>query len=111
MEATDFKKYDELGVYRFLIPTMYSVNTKERMEEYLKPLLEDANADLLETAVAYIQCHGDVEETAKKMICHKNTIRYRMSRVQEILDAEGADKDFYESLFIAVRLYLLNKYK
>ena len=34
-----------------------------------------------------------------------------MSRVQEILDAEGADKDFYESLFIAVRLYLLNKYK
>lgn len=65
---------------------------------------------LLETACVYILSKGDLDETAAKLFCHKNTVRYRLSKLHEILDPYSNDKEFHENLSIAVRIYMLSQF-
>ena len=58
----------------------------------------------------YIMCSGDVVKTADRLFCHKNTVRYRLAKIQEMVDPKSNDKAFYESLSIAIRIYMLTKF-
>ena len=103
-------RYEEMGIYRFIVPEIHSPSMRAYMEEYLKPILTEEHRELFHTAKAYILCCGDVMETAEQLFCHKNTVRYRLTKIQEMLDPAANDKAFYESLSIAVRIYLLTKF-
>ena len=83
---------------------------KEYMEEYLRPLLED-EGELLRTAKTYVLTGGRLEETAERLYCHKNTVRYRLARMQEILDPRSTEKEFFENLALAIRIHMLMEYK
>ena len=99
------------------------------MSEYLSPLGDisispknggegDAqtqnNAELknilLETACTYILARGDLDETASRMFCHKNTIRYRLSKLHDLLDPYCNEKEFHENLSMAIRIYMLSHF-
>ncbi|MDZ4769412.1 MAG: helix-turn-helix domain-containing protein [Chloroflexota bacterium] len=77
----------DLGVYQLLI----RLNDKERLmgfcEQTLGPLIEydvRQHADLLKTLEAFFQCHGNLSKTADQLIVHRNTLLYRMNRINEI---------------------------
>ncbi|MBL8132112.1 MAG: helix-turn-helix domain-containing protein [Anaerolineae bacterium] len=83
----------DLGVYQLLI----RLNDKERLmgfcEQTLGPLVDydmRQHADLVKTLEAFFQCHGNLSETAKQLIVHRNTLLYRMNRINEIA---GVDLD------------------
>lgn len=83
----------DLGVYQLLI----RLNDKERLmgfcEQTLGPLIDydmRQHADLVKTLEAFFQCHGNLSETAKQLIVHRNTLLYRMNRINEIA---GVDLD------------------
>ena len=81
------------------------------MREYLAPIFEEDGSDgeLLHTAVEYILAKGDTIKTAERLYCHKNTIRYRIGKLQEKLDPERNEKEFYLNLAAAIKIYLLCK--
>lgn len=79
------------------------------MEEYLSPLLNN-NEDLLSTACTYIKSRGDLDKTAEALYCHKNTIRYRLNKIHELLDPNSNEKEFNENLSIAIRIYLFSQF-
>lgn len=110
MEKVEYKRYEELGIYRFIVPEINSSNMHAYMEEYLAPLMSTEHVDLFKTAKAYVMCDGDVVKTAEELFCHKNTIRYRMGKIQELIDPKSSDKSFYETLSIAVRIYMLRDF-
>ena len=110
LEEVDHKNYEDLGIYRFIVPEINSQSMKEYMEEYLNPLLED-EGELLRTAKTYVLTGGELEETAQRLYCHKNTVRYRLARMQEMLDPHSTEKEFFENLALAIRIYMLMKYK
>lgn len=110
MEKKGYKRYEEMGIYRFIVPEINSPSMRSYMEEYLAPLLDEGQSELLHTAKAYIMCCGDVIKTSQILYCHKNTVRYRISKMQELLDPKASDKEFYESLSIAIRIYLLTRF-
>ncbi len=110
MEETPSRRYEEMGIYRFIVPEINSPNMKAYMEEYLKPVLKPEERELLHTATAYVFCSGDVVKTAERLFCHKNTVRYRLAKIQEMVDPKSNDKAFYESLSIAIRIYMLTKF-
>lgn len=110
LEEVEHKNYEDLGIYRFIVPEINSKNMKEYMEEYLKPLLED-EVELLRTAKTYVLTGGELEETADRLYCHKNTVRYRLSKMQELLDPNTTEKEFFENLALAIRIYMLMQYK
>ena len=110
LEETKQRNYEDLGIYRFIVPEINSHNTKEYMEEYLRPLMED-EGELLRTAKTYVLTGGLLEETAERLYCHKNTVRYRLARMQDMLDPHSTEKEFFENLALAIRIHMLMEYK
>ena len=133
MENDPARYYDNIGIYRLIIPEIHSKNILNYMREYLSPLgdvtpvqgisgragreegllpvpVQGEKNVLLETACVYILSKGDLDETAAKLFCHKNTVRYRLSKLHEILDPYSNDKEFHENLSIAVRIYMLSQF-
>lgn len=110
LEEVEYKNYEDLGIYRFIVPEINSRSMKEYMEEYLNPLMED-EGELLRTAKTYVLTGGELEETAKRLYCHKNTVRYRLAKMQEMLDPHSTEKEFFENLALAIRIHMLMRYK
>ena len=110
LEEVEHKNYDELGIYRFIVPEINSQSMKEYMEEYLKPLMED-DGELLRTAKTYVLTGGELDETANRLYCHKNTVRYRLTKMQEMMDPHSTEKEFFENLALAIRIHMLMRYK
>ena len=98
-----------LGIYKLIISDIRSYSIREYMETYLEPLFDDEEKDheLLHTAIEYVLSKGDAMKTAERLYCHKNTIRYRIGKVQEKLDPGANEKEFYQNLAMAVKIYLL----
>ena len=109
IEETPLRYYEELGIYRLVAPEMNSPVVINYMEEYLAPLLS-GETELLQTARIYTLCRGDLDKTAEKLFCHKNTVRYRLSKMHELLDPSSNEKEFSENLSIAIKIYMLNQF-
>ncbi|MFD2131220.1 PucR family transcriptional regulator [Pseudogracilibacillus auburnensis] len=77
------------------------------MNKYLHKLLK--NQELLHTAISFILKNGNVKEVAGALFCHSNTIRYRLSKIQQMIDPSSNELAFYEHLSQAVKLYLLDQ--
>jgi len=79
------------------------------VNSYLGPLLEaKADPDLMKTAITYVVKQGNIKEVAVAHFCHPNTIRYRMSKIRQLLAPLENDYVFYERIAAAVKLYLLH---
>lgn len=46
---------------------------------------------LLDTLVVWLETKGAVPEAAQALFCHPNTVRYRINRISEVLNADLAD--------------------
>lgn len=111
LEKKTVKFYSDMGIYKLIVPNLHTGSMREYMEEYLEPLFEEEGQDgeLLRTAVSYVMTGGDVLKTAEQLYCHKNTIRYRIGKLQEKLDPDSSEKEFWQNLAAAVKIYLLMK--
>lgn len=109
LEKVPLKDYRDIGIYSLIVPEIHSKNFQSYMKEYLSPL-NNEKPELLETACVYILSRGDYDTTAEKMFCHVNTIRYRLSRLQQLLDPTSNDKEFFENLSMAIRIHLLSQF-
>ena len=69
---------------------------------------EKYNTELFDTAVIYFEKDGNIIETANELFIHKNTVRYRLEKIKEILDM---DSGFYEQLAIAMKVYNVQSLK
>lgn len=79
------------------------------VNSYLGPLLiEEADPDLMKTAITYVVKQGNIKEVAVAHFCHPNTIRYRLSKIRQLVAPLENDYVFYERIAAAVKLYLLH---
>lgn len=100
--------YNNLGVYKFLLPLQNRPELKKFHDEIIPPVMEydtKNNSQLFRTAEVYIKNDGSIRKTADEMYQHINTIRYRLSKIKEILKMSDLEGDFYEQLSIAVKLH------
>lgn len=114
IEEEQSKSYKDLGVYKLIISDIHASSIAEYMETYLGPLFDDSEKEqeLLHTAIEYILAKGDSQKTAERLFCHKNTIRYRLGKIQEKLDPAVNEREFYQNLAMAVKIHLLlSKYE
>lgn len=103
-------RYNELGVYKLLIPLKSTPEIIDFYKSVALPILEydkKYNSNLFDTAVNFVENDGDYDETAKAMFLHKNTIRYRINKIMEILNVDKLR--FYEELSIAIKIYKIMK--
>ena len=85
---TDIPLYiGDLGVFQLIL----NLSDRDRLVEFcdrnLGPLREydhRQHADLVKTLEAYFHCNGNLSRTAETLIVHRNTLLYRMNRIEEI---------------------------
>ncbi|MCM3570831.1 PucR family transcriptional regulator [Neobacillus mesonae] len=101
--------YDQLASERLLIE-LYRRDAQfanHYVETYLGPIIRDP--ELLNTAVTFVKRKGNVKEAADTLHCHPNTIRYRMTKIRQLIAPSQNELVFYEHVSAAVKLYLLHK--
>ena len=70
-------------------------------------MMADDGDSLLETAVTYVLSGCDLNRASEKLYCHKNTVRYRVKKIHDLIEPGSPEENFRESLMLAVRVLLL----
>jgi purine catabolism regulator len=77
----------DLGVYQLIL----SLSDRDKLVAFCDKTLrmlteydERNSADLIKTLEAFFACHGNLSQTAEMLIVHRNTLLYRMNRINEI---------------------------
>ncbi|MEL7436524.1 MAG: helix-turn-helix domain-containing protein, partial [Chloroflexota bacterium] len=81
----------DLGVYQLIL----SLSDREKLMDFTNTTLGKLteydlrqNADLIKTLEAFFTCHGNLSQTAEMLIVHRNTLLYRMNRINEIAEID-----------------------
>lgn len=95
--------FDELGPYCFVVGRPRS-EIRGFVERVLGPLETDRerHEDLAQTLEAYLDAHGSLNEVARRLDLHRNTVRQRLRRIAEITRADLADADARLALQLAI---------
>ena len=83
----------ELGLYAYLCPMSENVFVCEQCRLQLARIREyDAQnrTSLEQTARIYVQEGMEIGATAKALFQHPNTVRYRLTKIQKLMELEGA---------------------
>ncbi len=97
--------FDDLGSFRLLLTLQDGDALRLFCESILAPI-EEADADyggeLLPSLAAFIEANGAWEKAARRLDCHRHTLRYRVKRIEELtgrsLDRAQDRTDFWLAL-------------
>jgi putative methionine-R-sulfoxide reductase with GAF domain len=94
-EGTQVLHADRLGPLRFLLDAPDSGQVRAIVVEQLGPLLAHSasRTDLLSTLREFVRADGNVAATAEACFVHKNTLRYRLARIADVLGRDPAAPD------------------
>jgi len=104
--------FARLGIYRLLFYLHEQSELADFYQETLGPLIHydsHSNSALIETLEAYFRCNGNLSETARAMHLHRNSLLYRLGRIEEILGRSLEDSELRLSLQIALKIRHLLK--
>ncbi len=95
--------FEELGPYCFVLGRPPS-EIREFCERVLGPLATDPDRyeELARTLEEYLNAHGSLNEVARRLFLHRNTVRQRLRRIAEITRADLADADARLALQLAM---------
>ncbi|MBQ9015276.1 MAG: PucR family transcriptional regulator [Firmicutes bacterium] len=99
-------KYSELGIMKLLLLLADSAELEEFYEEIILSITnydKETNSQLYETMLAFRHCNYQYRETANSLYIHENTVRYRISKVKEIIEAKAPNDDFREVFSLAIK--------
>ena len=97
----------ELGLYAYLYPMsenpfvcMRCKNQLQRIREYD----EQNRTSLEQTARVYVDNRMEIAATAKALFQHPNTVRYRLAKIQKLMELEDDDALFAPMLSLMINL-------
>ncbi|SDW11578.1 PucR C-terminal helix-turn-helix domain-containing protein [Lachnospiraceae bacterium KHCPX20] len=81
--------YSDMGIYKLLM----SIDDKSILEDYIQqtiqPIIEydrTNDASLMEVLSSYLKNDGSVKATSEQLFIHRNTVNYRLGKIEEITD-------------------------
>ncbi len=78
--------FDDLGIWRILARTP-DVDLDEFVNRWLGPLIRydsTRHAELVKSLTTYFAANGDLDAAAARLFVHRNTLKYRLSRITAI---------------------------
>jgi sugar diacid utilization regulator len=100
--------FEELGFYRMLGSGESTREVGEFIREWLGPLIdydETHHYDLVSTLWQYYECGGNYDATARALLIHRSTLRYRLRRIRELTGHDLGTVDTRLNLHIATRAW------
>ena len=71
--------YEELRTFCCL----HDILLRENGDAFAEILSPVENRDMLETIAMYFTCDGDLEQVSSRLFVHKNTVKYRLGRLEK----------------------------
>ncbi|MBU3571773.1 PucR family transcriptional regulator [Priestia aryabhattai] len=110
-ETKEIINYQELGIYQFL-DVILDKRVQDQFENHSLKKLTDYdlrhNSNLVETLEVFLNNDNNINEAAKELNVHMNTLSYRLKRISEIGDISLKDVNQKMTLYIDIKLM---KYK
>ena len=100
--------YEQTGSLSCLIPLAGNPHIESYMKRFLGAILD--NEEYLQTAIAFVRAEGNYEVAAQYLNYHKNTLRYRLSKIQTWLAPDQSYNYFYQNLSLTIKILLINRY-
>ncbi|WP_297136579.1 PucR family transcriptional regulator [Terrisporobacter sp.] len=104
-------KYNEVGLYKLLL----DLYDKDKMKSFYDKTLGDLafydkvnNTDYVEILINYFENNCSIIETANTLYIHRNTMNYKINKIEQILDINLSDIGDRSKIYIALMIkYLL----
>ena len=103
--AAGLATYRDLGSFQLLLSLQDDETLRLFCDSILEPIEEGEGAyggELMRSLEAFIECNGQWERAARRLYCHRHTLRYRIRRVEELtgrsLDSARDRIDFWLAL-------------
>ena len=100
--------YDEIGFYHMLMSYENTAPMQRFANEVLNPIIQyekKAHTQLMETMWAYFECDCNLQRTADKLFSHKNTVKYRLQRVEQLTGKSFTNRYQSQELYNALMIY------
>lgn len=105
-------EFRHIGICQFLLPYKEDYWMKRYCMQALR-CIEDYDAqyhmELAHTGKIYMEQQFRVNEAAELLHLHKNSVRYRLKKIQELWGLEDNDRIFEEQLLIVFQFAKLNE--
>jgi sugar diacid utilization regulator len=80
---------------------------KSFFADVLDPLRQDRSGTLLDVAREYVSAGGNVNESARRLGIHRNTMLYKLDRISRLLERDVREADTQFTIWLALRLSTL----
>lgn len=100
-------QFAELGLYRLLLALRSTAELESFHQDTLGAILEydqKTDSEYIKTLDAYFASLGSPTEAAERLHVHRNTLLYRLHRIQEIGGISLADAETRLSLHLSLRV-------
>jgi len=108
--TNQFVEFESLGIYRLLYALEEQPEVREFTDEIMQPLIEydiHNRGSLVKTVEAYFDHHGNISQTAESLFVHRNTLLYRMERIQELTGLNLDHANMRLALHLSLKLWQL----
>lgn len=103
-------EFNSLGIYQLLSQIEHLSPVQTFAQQIISPLAEydrQHRGSLVETIDAYFNHHANVSQTAESLFIHRNTLLYRLERIQELTGQDINQADMRLALHLALKLWQL----
>ena len=102
-----YRMYEEMGIYQLLFSIKDDSMLKRIIEEQIGILQvydQENISDLLTTLDVYLQEDCNITNTTQRLYVHRNTVKYRIKRIQELLGKDLHDVNVQFNLRLAFKI-------
>lgn len=103
-------EFNSLGIYQLLSHIEHLAPVQTFTQQIIGPLADydrRHRGSLVQTIDAYFNHHANVSQTAESLFIHRNTLLYRLERIQELTGQDINQADMRLALHLALKLWQL----
>ena len=100
-------RFEDLSIYFML----NDIHDPFRLKQMISPGIfrlmqadEESNSELLDTFENYVDCVGNINAVSEKMFVHRNTVKYRIGKIEEILQTDLKDPAGYHTYMLSFKI-------
>jgi sugar diacid utilization regulator len=105
-------KYDALSMEIILYKILRNPEIQQNYLSKLKLLVEydqQYHSNIIETLQSYVINQGNLALTSRNLNIHRNTVKYRLKKAEELLDIQIGTTGTFLTLAVLLKIYEINK--
>lgn len=109
-DKSQITHFQDLGVVR-LLASIRQEQLDDYCHEYIDELIKydkENQTDMVETLQIYLNENKNLKSTAEKLFIHTNTLRYRLKKIESVLQIDLQNTNDLLNLLVTLKIYTMN---